>query len=472
MKTFIFALFLVFLAGSTSAQFSDTAQFNTYVRDTIRDRRPDKVTAAQIQKGFLGVSGLIPQKYLKKAGNGLSVTGDSISLGGDFFGSLGLYGEGRSSVYITYSNPDESGSGNLLLDHSQINPYVYIDPNNKNEMYMKVDKTTFTNTTGGVENNVYFTTDSFYIGSTPSYDIGEYTKFRVSKDGYVRLPRFKNNSSEDSVLITDKDGNLKQRRLQSPTGIQGMVQYKSGTGGFGGSPSFVWDEVGNSLNINGIEGGVMLSPDGYISISNSNPSAATNIVLSNDQGNGFQLTLGGSEFSNKTVLSSSLPLEIGSSSMLKLTTSNNFIGGTKNPTAKLHIAAGSNNANTAPIKLTAGTLMSTPENGAIEFDGIHFYATIGSTRYQLDQLILKVFLSFDFPNIANNSSSSTTVSLPGAAVGDIVEISSSDASGWQNGETYTAWVSSINTVTVRLNNYSGEEMDLPERNFNIIVRKF
>jgi hypothetical protein len=45
------------------------------------------------------------------------------------------------------------------------------------------------------------------------------------------------------------------------------------------------------------------------------------------------------------------------------------------PTAKLHLPAGTASASTAPIKLTAGTNMTTPENGAIEYDGTDFHIT-------------------------------------------------------------------------------------------------
>ncbi|WP_049777030.1 tail fiber protein [Paludibacter propionicigenes] len=58
------------------------------------------------------------------------------------------------------------------------------------------------------------------------------------------------------------------------------------------------------------------------------------------------------------------------------------------PTAALHLLAGTASAGTAPLKLTSsGTavLLTTPETGAIEFDGTHLYCTIGTTRYQLDQ---------------------------------------------------------------------------------------
>lgn len=55
------------------------------------------------------------------------------------------------------------------------------------------------------------------------------------------------------------------------------------------------------------------------------------------------------------------------------------------PTARLHLPAGAAGAGKAPLKLTTGTPLGTPEDGAIEYHGSHLYFTIGSTRYQLDQ---------------------------------------------------------------------------------------
>jgi hypothetical protein len=62
-----------------------------------------------------------------------------------------------------------------------------------------------------------------------------------------------------------------------------------------------------------------------------------------------------------------------------------YVGGTTTPTALLHLKAGTATANTAPLKFTSGTNLTTPEDGAVEYNGTHFYGTIGSTRYQLDQ---------------------------------------------------------------------------------------
>lgn len=57
------------------------------------------------------------------------------------------------------------------------------------------------------------------------------------------------------------------------------------------------------------------------------------------------------------------------------------------PTAKLHLPAGTATANTAPLKFTTGTALTSAEDGAMEYHSSHLYFTIGSTRYQLDGLI-------------------------------------------------------------------------------------
>ena len=51
----------------------------------------------------------------------------------------------------------------------------------------------------------------------------------------------------------------------------------------------------------------------------------------------------------------------------------------------LSLAAGTATAGTAPLVMTAGVNLTTAVPGAIEFDGTHFYGTIGTTRYTFDQ---------------------------------------------------------------------------------------
>lgn len=50
------------------------------------------------------------------------------------------------------------------------------------------------------------------------------------------------------------------------------------------------------------------------------------------------------------------------------------------PTAQLHIAAGTAAAGTGPLKLTPGPLVTVPEDGLIEYDGINYWKTIGAVR--------------------------------------------------------------------------------------------
>lgn len=53
------------------------------------------------------------------------------------------------------------------------------------------------------------------------------------------------------------------------------------------------------------------------------------------------------------------------------------------PYARLHIKGGTANAGTAPLKFSSGTLLSSPENGAFEYDGTHLYFTCGGTRHTI-----------------------------------------------------------------------------------------
>ena len=70
----------------------------------------------------------------------------------------------------------------------------------------------------------------------------------------------------------------------------------------------------------------------------------------------------------------------GDDSKFRFKASGRFGIGVVNPTATLHIKGGSATAGTAPLKLTAGTNLTTPENGAFEFDGTNLYFTVGGVR--------------------------------------------------------------------------------------------
>jgi len=93
--------------------------------------------------------------------------------------------------------------------------------------------------------------------------------------------------------------------------------------------------------------------------------------------------------------------------------------GTTTPTAYLHIKAGTATANTAPLKLTSGTLNTTAEAGAIEFLTDAYYGTIttGATRKTFAFLEAPVFTtSIQTPTIELGHASDTTISRVSAGV--------------------------------------------------------
>ncbi|MEN6353202.1 MAG: hypothetical protein ABFD02_07090, partial [Bacteroidales bacterium] len=123
-----------------------------------------------------------------------------------------------------------------------------------------------------------------------------------------------------------------------------------------------------------------------------------------------------------------------------------------NPTALLQLAAGTSSANTAPLKFTSGTSMSTPEAGAVEYDGTNFYGTASDfTRRTFAMLTngvlpvsnlpagTMVLLYADENETSGTSSSNNVVSfnvLPNTYSKIMVE---ADITLTQNGATDANW---------------------------------
>ena len=78
-----------------------------------------------------------------------------------------------------------------------------------------------------------------------------------------------------------------------------------------------------------------------------------------------------SSLTNSYILQTSVGLQIDSGKR---------IGFGLAPTAALHLPAGTATASTAPLKFISGTNLTTPEAGAVEYDGSDFYGTDGTRR--------------------------------------------------------------------------------------------
>lgn len=148
-----------------------------------------------------------------------------------------------------------------------------------------------------------------------------------------------------------------------------------------------------------------------------------------------------------------------------------YVGGGVDPTAKVHIGAGGATAGTAPIKLTSGTNLTTPEAGAVEFDGTNYFVTSSSTRYTLAKT-LTATAALNFPITVAGASADLTVTVTGASDGDVVALGVPNASTNVN-TLFTAFVSAADTVTVRFQNANlATSVDPASGTFRVSVLKY
>ena len=140
------------------------------------------------------------------------------------------------------------------------------------------------------------------------------------------------------------------------------------------------------------------------------------------------------------------------------------------PTAALHLKAGTTTATTAPLKFTAGINMSTPEAGAVEFDGTNYFATSGTVRYTVAKT-LTATATLNFPSVAANSAATLTISVSNAAAGDVVSVGIPTAFNNVTG-VFNAYVSAAGVVTVKLYNYSATATTATSGVFRVSIIKY
>ncbi len=122
-------------------------------------------------------------------------------------------------------------------------------------------------------------------------------------------------------------------------------------------------------------------------------------------------------------VASPLFLATSNTARLSIATSGNVGIGISNASAKLHLASGTATANTAPLKFTSGTLMSSAQAGAMEYDGFDFYITDGNS---IRRTIATATTAGTLDNISVVSSTGGIALWP--AAGNSVTVSATTAS--------------------------------------------
>lgn len=117
----------------------------------------------------------------------------------------------------------------------------------------------------------------------------------------------------------------------------------------------------------------------------SNTQTVLNIATSGANGTSSQTTYGAYVTNTHTgTTSTNVGLYVsasGATNNYGLIVANGNVGiGQTSPTARLHIAAGTASAETSPLKFTSGTNLTTPEAGAMEYDGTSLYFSPSTTR--------------------------------------------------------------------------------------------
>lgn len=121
------------------------------------------------------------------------------------------------------------------------------------------------------------------------------------------------------------------------------------------------------------------------------------------------------------------------------------------------------------MRLTSAGVMSV--TGTMIVSGTSTLSNLGSSMIGTSQIagVLTGSGTLDFSSTSAQSNSDLTITVTGAAVGDPVSLAV--PATMLDGVSYFAWVTSANTVTVRLNNYSSSAKDPASGTFKATVIK-
>jgi hypothetical protein len=151
-----------------------------------------------------------------------------------------------------------------------------------------------------------------------------------------------------------------------------------------------------------------------------------------------------------------------------------YIGGNPsgiNSSAALHINSTTKGFLPPRMTATQGSAISSPASGLLvhNTDSTKLSIYENGRWNQIPKVLINT-ATLDFGSTSAQSSADLTITVTGAADGDMVSLGVTNAATLTN-SSYTAWVSAADTVTVRFNNYSSGSQDPASATFKVQVFK-
>ena len=413
----------------------------------------------------MGIGTNAPSNRLEVLGTvGLNISGSASTTIGNTVGN--------TAVTINTSSTGRLVLGGLPVQTSTSDDVMLINGSNQ---VSRITRANLVNTSGwGLTGNSGTNPTSNYIGTSDAQALS------IKTNGTERMRIL----TDNTVVVGTGEGtaaNLPAATLRAPSVGNGGPSNILGadlnlsagagwnTGGSGGAITFTTGGAGPSNAPSTMLERMRITPNGNIGIGDTTPANLFTV------GNGdlFQINSSGAIVAVTGITTTGGYTQTGTGvNTFTGTTNINTTGSNLTNIGRVVLSAGTATANTAPLKFTSGTNLTTPEVGAVEWNGTNlFLTTSGGVRQTINQG-LTATSTLDFASTNNAAYTDLTVTVTGANLNDVVSLGIPNGSVPAANSNFTAWVSAANTVTVRFNNNSGVAQDPASGSFKVFVTKF
>lgn len=269
---------------------------------------------------------------------------------------------------------------------------------------------------------------------------------------YARELHVQHTSSSNSVKITLPTSTTSYSlALPSAQGAAGSVLSNDGSGNLSWTAALT--AIGSTATTN------------YIPLMTSATTVGNSALYQSGSSLGLGTTSPGASLQINTASATTKGVIVRATSSA---TANLFEGQNSAGTALFEVSSSGNLARISNVAYTwPSSLPSAAAAGTQLGSGIYTVSNTGTVSWRQ---AASATADLDFPNTATRSSSDLTITVTGAASGDMVALGVPNAAVLAN-TSYTAWVSANDVVTVRLHNYDNADKNPASATFKVMVFK-